>query len=80
MVLAQDEENLAYMIRKLNDQYSPNRLEINFTKTEYVTAGSHKILDLEISDKIIIEGTDQFKYLGLRILNDGKTKALILKG
>lgn len=50
-------------------------LEINFTKTEYAAAaaGSNKILDLEVSNKLKIQVTKQFKYSGFTDLNYGKT-------
>ena len=37
VVIAQDEEDLSYMVRKLNEEYTKIGLEINIKKTEYLS-------------------------------------------
>lgn len=41
-IIAQDEEELSHMVRKLEEEYNRNGREININKTEYDGTGNHK--------------------------------------
>lgn len=72
IVIAQDEEDLSYMVRKLRDEYTKAELEINLKKTEYLTT-EEEVKNLEIEDNLEIRGTDKYKYLGCVIAKDTTT-------
>ncbi|XP_030762136.1 uncharacterized protein LOC115886948 [Sitophilus oryzae] len=71
IVLAQDHDDLEYMARKLIEEYKKWGLEINITKTEcMIVGGPQEYIVLE--DGSVIKNCDKYKYLGLKITNDGK--------
>lgn len=74
VVIAQDEEDLSYMVRKLEEEYKKNGLEMNLNKTEYLTTSSDALVNLEIEDGRQLKGTDKFKYLGFIISREGTTE------
>ncbi|XP_039291037.1 uncharacterized protein LOC120352822 [Nilaparvata lugens] len=73
VVIAQDEEDLSYMMRRLNEEYKDARLEINLDKTEYLQTNSEVTQNLKVDDDVEIKGTDKFKYLVYTITQNGGT-------
>lgn len=73
VILAQDEEDLGYMIRKLKEEYTKAGLEINFSKTEYLTT-EESLEDLIVDDEVQILGANKFKYLGFTITKTATTE------
>lgn len=73
VVIAQDEEDLSYMVRKLKEEYSKVGLQINFDKTEYLTT-EENVEDLAIEENLEILGVDKFKYFGFTITKDATTE------
>ena len=74
VVIAQDEEDLSYMVRKLNEEYTKMGLEINIKKTEYLAIRDEETTDLEVDENVKIRGTDKFKYLGFTLSKQGTTE------
>ena len=74
VVIAQDEEDLSYMMRKLKEEYEDAGLEINLDKTEFLQTISNVTENLNIDSSIEIKGTEKFKYLGFTITQNGNTE------
>ena len=74
VVIAQDEEDLSYIVRKLNEEYTKMGLEINIKNTEYLTIRDEETTDLEVDGNVKIRGTDKFKYLGFTLSKQGTTE------
>lgn len=68
-ILAEDEADVDYMLRKLDEEYSKWGLTINASKTEYLVVGGEAD-DLQIGSGKI-KGTKSFKYLGVKITSTG---------
>ena len=75
VILAEDDDDICYMLRKLDEEYEKWGLTINTDKTEYVVAGGER-RDLHIS-KGVVKGVDSYKYLGIKITNCGTSEAEI---
>ncbi|XP_050497794.1 uncharacterized protein LOC126878967 [Diabrotica virgifera virgifera] len=64
-ILAEDESDIDYMLRKLKEEYTKWGLTINIQKTEYLVVGeTPERLQIEIGT---INPTEVFKYLGVQI-------------
>ena len=74
VVIAQDEDDMSYMVRKLQEEYIKAGLEINLKKTEYLAITEDNIKNLTLSDGMEITGTDKFKYLGFTMTKNGSTE------
>lgn len=74
VVIAQDEEDLGLMLRRLKEEYTKAGMEINFEKTEYLAVREEEVKDLEIDDDLKIKGKNKFKYLGFIISKKGTTE------
>jgi len=72
VVIANDEEDITYMTRKLIDEYRGWGLNINLSKTEYLVIGESPN-DLQVNDEII-KSTKEFRYLGTYISSEGSTR------
>ncbi|XP_030752249.1 uncharacterized protein LOC115879488 [Sitophilus oryzae] len=64
IVISEDEEDLSYMIRKLQEEYEAAGLQMNLSKCEYLIVGNEEINDL-ILDTGTIKGVKSNKYLGI---------------
>jgi hypothetical protein len=62
VMMAQSEEDLEYMCRKLQEEYSKWGLTMNIVKTKYMSLGTDTNY-LEV-DNDIITGCTEYKYLG----------------
>ena len=76
VVIAEDEEDLEYMLRKLIEEYEEWGLEVNSEKTQYLAIGREG-RDLNKNGKKI-RNVDEYKYLGVTITKDGKDERDIL--
>lgn len=65
VILAEDEQDAHYMLRKLKEEYERWGLTINLNKTEYLVIGG-KAEDLELGAEKIRAGRS-YKYLGVKI-------------
>lgn len=70
VVVANDEDDLAYMMRKLIEEYSKWGLNINTMKTLYLPIGKDGV-DLQISSSLVIKKCSQYTYLGSIINQEG---------
>lgn len=77
VILAEDEEDAEYMLRKLVEEYEKWGLELNMEKTQYMTIGTEG-RDLN-TEKGNIKRTSQYKYLGVLLTEDGKDDRDILQ-
>ncbi|XP_047103620.1 uncharacterized protein LOC124722510 [Schistocerca piceifrons] len=72
LIIAQDYKDIEYMTRKLIQEYKKSGLNVNMNKTKYMVIGGVN------GDLILEEGmgtitaTEEYKYLGVKITNDGK--------
>lgn len=70
IVIAEDQQDMTYMLNKLVEEYNEWGLEVNTDKTQYmVIGGEGQDLDLE-SGKV--KYVKQYEYLGVTISEDGK--------
>ena len=78
VVLARDHNDLEYMTRKLIEEYRRWGLEVNIGKTEKMCIeGDNQNIVLE--DEREIKCCSDYKYIGLRITNDGTLDEAIKK-
>lgn len=70
VVIAQDYEDLEYMTRKLIEEYTKWGLEVNLSKTEYMCIGGEQ-RDLILNSGKTIKQCTEYKYLGMRLTNNG---------
>lgn len=62
IIITWDEENLSYLVRKLEEEYNKTGLEINMNKTDYLTA-QETIRNREIEDGREIRRMDIFQHV-----------------
>ena len=71
VVMAQSKEDLEYMCRKLQEEYSKWGLTMNIAKTKYMSLGTN-INHLEMDNGDIITGCTEFRYLRSVFTKDGR--------
>jgi hypothetical protein len=69
--MAQSKEDLEYMCRKLQEEYSKWGHTMNFAKTKYMSLGTDTNY-LEVDNVGIITGCTEYKYLGSICTKDGR--------
>lgn len=75
VIIACDEDDADYMLRKLKDEYENWGLNINMQKTEYMkVGGKQEDEDPELQIRGI-KRTTNYKYLGSILTEEGNTKA-----
>ena len=62
VLIAQDQDDAEYMIRKLVEEYWTWGLEVNISKTEKLTLGGEQ-QSIELEDGQQIKGCAEYKYL-----------------
>jgi len=67
--MAQSREDLEYMGRKLQEEYSKWGFTMNIAKTKYISVGSDTN-HLELDNGDIITGCTEFRYLGTIFTKD----------
>ncbi|XP_044760850.1 uncharacterized protein LOC123318297 [Coccinella septempunctata] len=70
ILLAQDQQDLEYMTRKLIEEYEKWGLELNIAKTQRMSIGGTRE-DVVLEDGRVIKDCEEYKYLGLKITRDG---------
>lgn len=70
IVIAQDHDDMNYMMRKLIEEYEKWGLEVNLKKTEYMCLGGERE-DLVDDNGQRIKQCDVYKYLGVKITKNG---------
>lgn len=73
VVIAEDEEDLSYMVRKLHEEYERAGLKMNLNKCEYLIIGSDERNNLPL-DNGTIKGVEKCKYLGVLFNKQGTSK------
>lgn len=78
LLIADDYEDMEYMIRKLKEEYNKWGLKINSDKSYYLIVGDEEMKDLQLEDTgEIIKGCEECKYLGVKITKDGRQETEI---
>ena len=70
VVMAQSQEDLEYVCRKLQEEYSKWGLTMNIAKTKYVLGTNTNYLEVDNGD--IITGCTEYRYLGSIFTKDGR--------
>ncbi|XP_073990596.1 uncharacterized protein [Rhodnius prolixus] len=78
VLIAEDEEDLTYMLRKLLAAYSEWGLEVNKSKTQYMVIGGSSPTSLNVDDWQL-NPCSEFKYLGAWLLATGSSELDIQK-
>ena len=73
VVIANDEYDMNFMVRKLTDDYEKWGLKINTNKTEYLVIGENDS-DPEVEINTSIKKCNEYKYLGSFISQEGTSK------
>ncbi|CAH0395288.1 unnamed protein product [Bemisia tabaci] len=76
VVVAQDQDDAEYMMRKLVKEYRKWGLEVSISKSEKMTFGGDQ-QSIELEDGQQIKGCEHYKYLGVRLTQDGRTDQAI---
>ena len=71
VVMAQSKEDLEYMGRKLQEEYSKWGFTMNIAKTKYMSVGTNTNY-LEMDNGDIITGCTEFRYVGTIFTTDGR--------
>lgn len=72
VIMAGDEHDIHYMIRKLAETYEKNGMKINFKKTKYLVSGG-TARDLEVGGQTVAK-CEEYKYLGSVIASESNSK------
>ncbi|XP_060524437.1 uncharacterized protein LOC132700877 [Cylas formicarius] len=70
VIMAQDYDDVEYMMRKLIEEYKKWGLEVNLPKTKYMCIGGAQC-DLLLEDAQAIKSCETYKYLGMYISSSG---------
>lgn len=70
VIVAQDQEDLTYMTRKLIEEYKNWGLEVNIEKTESMCIGGIP-QKINLEDGRQINHCQEYKYLGMKLTHDG---------
>lgn len=73
VVIAEDADDLSFMIRKLNEHFLKAGLNINMDKSEYLAVGKNEIEDLLVENGGKMKGVNKYKYLGVLFNNKGNS-------
>lgn len=77
IVVAEDQQDMQYMLAKLTEEYNKWGLQLNMEKTQYmVIGGRSENIELESGT---IKNTDTYDYLGVTISEDGRDKMDIMR-
>ena len=72
-MIAADEYDTEYMMRKISETYDRPGLKVNFAKTKYLVVEDRQNNNLVINGQVI-EVRDDCKYLGVTISGEGSSK------
>lgn len=70
IVIAEDQQDMSYMLNKLIEEYNKWGLEVNTEKTQYMVIGG-KGEDIELESGTI-KNVAEYEYLGVTICEDGR--------
>ncbi|XP_073976569.1 uncharacterized protein [Rhodnius prolixus] len=71
VIIAEDEDDACYMLRKLMESYAEWGLGIHFDKSQHLSTSNASTLEIEGRR---IKRVDHFKYLGSMVEKDGSSK------
>jgi hypothetical protein len=73
ILIAADEYDIEYMMRKISETYDRAGLKVNVAKTKYLVVGDRQNNNLVINGQVI-EVCNDYKYLGVTISGEGSSK------
>lgn len=73
IVVAEDKDDLAYMVRKLKKKYELTGFTLNMSKCEYLIVDNEEVKHLKL-DNEIIKGVERCKYLEAILNKHGNSK------
>ncbi|XP_044749542.1 uncharacterized protein LOC123310188 [Coccinella septempunctata] len=76
ILIAQDQDDLNYMTRKLVEEYKKWGLEVNVKKTESMCIGGTP-QNITLEDGTQISHCTEYRYLGMKLTHDGTLDAAI---
>ena len=71
-LITEDQDDLSYMLRKLQEEYNKWGLTINMQKTKYMVVETDEAHDLDIGNALV-KGCNTFKYLEVNLASNGKS-------
>ena len=78
VVIAGDEFDTQYLMRKLTETFEKWGLKINYDKTKYLVAGGDAVAGKDVKDLVvdnkIIKGCEEVKYLGVVLSRKGNSE------
>ncbi|XP_060525271.1 uncharacterized protein LOC132701406 [Cylas formicarius] len=69
VIVANDKDDMQYMIRKLIEEYKEWGLIVNIAKTKYLSVGTHSLGNLELGNGQEILQCQEYEYLGITFDN-----------
>ena len=67
VIIAQDAEDLEFILKRLNKAYKEGGLTINFNKTEYIDINTDQEFHINIEKNVTTKQVQHFKYLGVSL-------------
>ncbi|XP_060517219.1 uncharacterized protein LOC132696423 [Cylas formicarius] len=71
VIVANDKDDMQYMIQKLIEEYKEWGLIVNIAKTKYLCVGTHSLENLELGNGQEILQCQEYEYLGITFDNTG---------
>jgi Reverse transcriptase (RNA-dependent DNA polymerase). len=69
--IAQDADDLEFILKRLNKAYREGGLTINFNKTEFIAIRTDQEFHINIEENVRIKQVQNFKYLGVSLNKKG---------
>ena len=84
IIIAQDADDLEFILLRPNKAYKEGGLTINFNKTEFIAINTDEEFHIRIEENVTIKQVQNFKYLGVSLnkkdMNSKHTVNKICKG
>ena len=71
VIIAQDADNLEFILKRLNKAYKEGSLTINFNKTEFIAINTDQEFHINVKENVTIKWVQNFKYLGVSLNKKG---------
>ena len=69
VIIAQDANDLEFILKRLNKAYKEGGLIINFNKTEFIAINTAQEFHINIEESVTIKQVQNFKYFDKQMLN-----------
>ena len=71
VIIAQDADNLKFILKRLNKTYKEWDLTINFNKTEFIAIKTDQKFHVDIEENVTIKQVQNLKYSGVSFKKKG---------